>query len=176
MLAVPSILNPICYDLWGMKTDSDVSRTWQALQSQAQLGELMYLFGNFHDACVREIHLVTGHYVHETLSMTVDWRTTVHMLIQRQYRRLSAIELRFEELVGLRFSAPLPDCENIIHDAAFFIQNGVFYWADSSAWTPESSSENTWVAARRVYWRDASEWLGASLRYRSDAEPGSAHS
>jgi hypothetical protein len=149
---------------------ADVPRGWQALQNQTQLEELMSLFGNFHDACVREIHAVTGHYVDESLSMTVDWRTTVHMLIQRQYRRLSAIELRFEEVVGLRVSAPPPDYENIIYGAAFFIQDGIFYWADNGAWTPESSGENTWVAARKVYWRDASEWMGARLHYRTNTD------
>jgi hypothetical protein len=34
--------------------------------------------------CVRKPHVVTGHYVETTLSMHVDWRTTVRMLIQRQ--------------------------------------------------------------------------------------------
>lgn len=42
----------------------------------------MSLCGHFHDACVREIHIATGHYVDETLSMTVDWNTTLHMLVQ----------------------------------------------------------------------------------------------
>lgn len=130
----------------------------------------MSLFGNFHDACVREIHAVTGHYVDDTLSMTVDWRNTVHMLIQRQYRVFSAIELRFEEVVALRLSAPAPDWENSIKDAAFFIRDDIFYWADYGTWTPESSSESTWVAARKVYWRDASEWMGASLHYRTNAD------
>src|SRR5450755_4089960 len=55
-----------------MNTD-DVSRGWHALESQLQVKEFMALFGNFHDACVREMHAVTGHYVAESLSMTVDW-------------------------------------------------------------------------------------------------------
>ena len=41
---------------------------------------LMRLFGNFHDGCIRELHVATGDYVHQDLSMTVDWRTTVHVL------------------------------------------------------------------------------------------------
>ncbi len=140
---------------------------WQPLENQTQLDELMSLFGNFHDACLREMHAVTGHCVHEDLSMTVDWKTTVHMLAQRQFHHPSAIELRFEEIVELRLSAPPPNCENIIYDAAFFIQDETFYWADDGSWTPDShSSQNTWVAARKVYWRDASDWLGPHLRYR----------
>ena len=70
----------------------------------------MGLFGNFHDSCVREVHVVTGHFVEEDLTMRVDWRTTIHMLIQRQFRNPCAIELRFEEVVGLRMVPPQPEC------------------------------------------------------------------
>ena len=66
--------------------NGEAPQSWQALQNPSQLEELMHLFGNFHDSCVREIHAVTGHYVHENLSMTADRRIKVHMLIERQYR------------------------------------------------------------------------------------------
>jgi hypothetical protein len=74
----------------------DASRAWQELGAPNQIAALMDTFGDFHDACVREMHVVTGHYVAQNLSMSVDWRTTVHMLIQRQFPNPSAIELRFE--------------------------------------------------------------------------------
>jgi hypothetical protein len=140
---------------------------WQALRNSADVEALMTLCGHFHDACVREIHVATGHYVDESLSMTVDWKTAIHMLVQRQFRPFPAVELRFEEVVGMGFSAPQPDCDAIIFAAAFFVRDDIFYWADSGLWTPESARENTWVAARKVSWRDASNWLGPSLRYRS---------
>src|SRR5471030_561709 len=103
---------------------ADVSRSWQDLRTQTEIEKLMSLFGHFHDACVREIHVVTGHYVDQELSMHVDWRTTVHMLIQRQFVDPSAIELRFEEVVGLRICPPSPDFEAIIFGAAFFLRDG----------------------------------------------------
>ena len=81
----------------------------------------MGLFGNFHDSCVREVHVATGHFVEEDLSMRVDWRTTIHMLIHRQFRNPCAIELRFEEVVGLRMVPAQPDCVAIIFHAAFFV-------------------------------------------------------
>ena len=104
--------------------------------------------------------------------MQVDWRTTVHMLVQRQFRDPSAIELRFEEVVGLHVFPPPENCEAIIFHAAFFVRDGVWYWAERGDWTPESSGhgENTWVGARKVYWRDASNWLGPRLRYRTGVE------
>jgi hypothetical protein len=143
------------------------SPDWQALRNSADVEALMSLCGHFHDACVREIHVATGHYVDESLSMTVDWKTTIHMLVQRQFRPFPSIELRFEEVVGMRFSAPQANCESIIFDAAFFVQDGIFYWADSSLWPTESAIDNTWIAARKVSWRDSSQWLGPDLRYRT---------
>lgn len=133
----------------------------------------MDFFGNFHDACVREIHAATGHYVAENLSMTVDWRTTVHMLVQRQHRNPSAIELRFTELVGLKVSPPSPNYEAIIFSAAFFLRDGILYWAENASWSPESADRDqwTWIAARHGWWRDASEWMGPDLRYQHDSGP-----
>ena len=145
---------------------ADISPGWKALRNSVEVEDLMSLCGHFHDACVREIHVATGHYVDESLSMTVDWKTTIHMLIQMQSRRFPAIELRFEEVVGMRLSAPQPDCDAIIFAAAFFVRDGIFYWAENGLWTPESAGEDTWVAARKVLWRDARDWLGPSLRYR----------
>jgi hypothetical protein len=100
--------------------------------------------------------------------MSVDWRTTVHMLVQRQVRPFSAVELRFEEVVGLNVSPPPPDYEAIIFQAAFRLLNGIFYWAESADWNPDVPKSDcvTWIAARRAWWRDASEWMGATLRYR----------
>jgi hypothetical protein len=145
-------------------------RDWQSLSTSDQLSDLLALFGNFHDACIRELHVVTGHYVDEALSMHVDWRTTIRMLIQRQFAAPSAIELRFEEVVEMRICPPPPDFVAIIFGAAFFLENGIFYWSDNSAWRPlaPGDGESTWVAARKLFWRDASDWLGPRLRYRED--------
>jgi hypothetical protein len=151
----------------------ETKRNWQDLAMPAQIERLMSLFGNFHDACLREMHVVTGHYVNPNLSMHVDWRTTVHMLVQRQYAELSAIELRFEEVVALHVCPPPPDSSANILSAALFLRDGVLYWADNSDWTPESPElgDVTWVAARKASWRDAGEWLGPNFRYRGPCEP-----
>jgi len=126
----------------------------------------MELFGDFHDACLREIHVLTGHYVDPDLRMHVDWRTTVHMLIQRQFANPSAIELRFDEVIELRVFPPSPNYDAVLFDAAFFLRDGICYWADRGNWTPEShGGKATWIAARKAYWRDASEWIGPDIRY-----------
>src|SRR5215475_15356042 len=110
---------------------SDMQSQWQCIATQADVEGLMFLFGDhFHDACLREIHVSTGNYVEENLSMHVDWRTTVHMLVQRQFRNPSAIELRFEEVVGLHVSPPPQNCDASIFHAAFFLRERVWYWAE----------------------------------------------
>ena len=143
-------------------------RPWTELNSDSRIAELMQVFGNFHDGCIREIHVTTGHYVDSNLSMTVDWRTMIYMLVQRQWRNPSAIELRLEELVGLNLYPPQPDYESIIFHAACLLREGIFYWADDARWRPESREPGdcTWVAARRAWWRNASDWMGPELRYR----------
>ncbi len=141
--------------------------TWTELDSETRIAELMSVFGNFHDSCIREIHVATGNFAASDLSIEVDWRTTIHMLVQRQTRNPSAIELRLEEIVGLHLYPPEPDCESIIKGAVCLLKDGIFYWADDVHWHPESQEPSgTWVAARRAWWRDASEWMGPDLRYR----------
>ncbi len=53
--------------------------------------QLMDHLGRFHHGCVREVHVETEHFVGEGLSMTCGWRTTVHLLVQRQRSTPSAI-------------------------------------------------------------------------------------
>lgn len=147
-------------------------RKWLSLVQPAELDDLMHRFGNFHDSCVREIHVATGHYVNQDLRMTVDWRTNVRMLVQRQFRNPSAIELNFDDVISLHLSPPPPNCESIIFNAALFVRDGVYYWAENSLWKPERAcdGETTWIAARNAYWRDASDWLGPRLRYLSPGD------
>ena len=136
------------------------------MQDQPDVDELMRIFGNFHDACIREVHIETGHYVFENFSMSVDWRTTVHVLVQRQSRTLCAIEMKFEELVSLRLDAPPRDHENIIYSACLSILDNVFWWVPNGDDPSKPPIDGTWVAARQLHWRDASDWLGPKLRYR----------
>ncbi len=162
---------------------SEVPRGWQALSTPESVEQLLVLVGHFHDSCIREMHVVTGEYVQADLSMSVDGRTTVHVLIQRQLAGPSAIELRFEEVVGLRVAPPHPGYASILFSAACFLREGVCYWADAGDWTPDHPDavplasadpslglgQATWIAARKAWWRDASDWLGPALRYRTAA-------
>lgn len=69
-------------------------RGWREITEEYGIRELMTVFGNFHDGCIRKIHVATGHTVGQDLSMHCDWRMKAHMLVQRQRRDPSAIDRR----------------------------------------------------------------------------------
>jgi hypothetical protein len=134
------------------------NHAWIELNSDDRIAELMHTFGNFHDGCVREIHVETGHYVDRDLRMNIGWQTTAHLLVQRQFRNPSAIEMRFEGVLSLQFSPPDPDCDSIIFSATLRLNDGVLTWADHRGFCR--------IEARHACWRDASEWMGSDPRYR----------
>ncbi len=143
--------------------------TWVEVTNQADLDGLMNTFGAFHDACIKEMHLWTESYVDSDLFMSCPPHldTHVRLLIQRQFEDPSAIELLFDEVRRINV-VPSPDnYDSIIFDATLLFTEDVFYWADAGRWLPdqEDSMNTTWIAANKLKWRDASEWMGEELRY-----------
>jgi hypothetical protein len=127
------------------------------------------LFGGFHDGCLREAHVSAGNFVNSQLMMTCrDYRdTSVRLLIQRQWKAPSAIELLFEQVVTFHLLPSPENCDSIIYTAALFCREGMLYWADTADWRPDAPDRDqaTWIAAKKVSWRDVSEWMGPDLRY-----------
>jgi hypothetical protein len=63
--------------------------------------------------------------------------------------------------------------DSIIFGVAMLCRDGTFYWAEDADWSPESPErdETSWIAAKKLSWRDASEWMGPDLHYgRGNAE------
>ena len=135
----------------------------------------MRLFGDFHDAVLREAHLWTKHWVGDKLGMAVGvgLDTRVRMLFQRQSRPVSAIELLFEEVVRLNVIPSPEGYEGSIFTATLFHDKRMFFWAEEGKWRPgeDDSDRVTWISARRLYWRDASDWMGESLHYGARTPP-----
>ena len=93
--------------------------------------------------------------------------THVRLLFQRQWRHPSAVELLFDEVIAFHL-APAPENRPAnIDEAKLFIDGGTIYWAADCSWQPESGDRDkmTWIAARRLRWRDASAWMGEPFRY-----------
>jgi len=49
-------------------------------------------------------------------------------------------------------------------------ESQAFYWADTESWSLANATrdKSSWIAAKKFSWRDASNWMGAELRYGSD--------
>jgi hypothetical protein len=113
----------------------------------------MRTFGDFHDGCLREAHIWTESFVDTEMRMSVasDLETRVRLLIQRQWRDPSAIELLFEEVTALHLRPSPQDYD----------------WSLDSP----KRDEVTWIAAKKLSWRDVSAWMGPNLHYGpGDAE------
>ncbi len=142
---------------------------WQGVSTPHDLEGLLRVFGGFHDSCLREAHIWTETWVAEDLSMGCPGHldTSIRMLFQRQFRAPSAIELWFTEVVAFHLAPPPENYDSVISDAVLLKRDDLIYWADGGDWHPEHPhrDENTWIAAKRLRWRDASDWLGDKLRY-----------
>ena len=145
------------------ETPDEIPMTWHELKTQDDVDRLLAVFGKFHDSCITEIHLEADAFVGQDLSM--GFRDAVlRVLFQRQYQNPSAIELRFEKVHQLYYGAAGPGEVYIIYSATFERREHSYYWSDSY---PEKPS---FIEAERVFWRDASEWMGPTSRYLGSSE------
>jgi hypothetical protein len=146
--------------------------TWNPINSQADVERLLTLFGGFHDGCLREAHVWTEHYVNSDLSMNCPGNldTRVRLLIQRQFKGPSAIELLFEQVITFHLQPSEENYDSVIFDATILRDGDTFYWADTGSWLPKNATRDnaTWIAAKKLSWRDASNWMGAQLRFVAD--------
>ena len=142
---------------------------WNRLTSTADINNLLKVFDGFHDSCLREAHLWTEHWVGSDLRMhcSGELDTRVRLLIQRQFNAPSAIELQFEQVVTFHLQPSPRNYDSIILGATMLIDGDTFYWADTGGWSPAAKDRDqaTWIASKKVSWRDASDWMGADLRY-----------
>ena len=87
---------------------------WNIIKDQGDADSLMALFGGFHDGCLREAHLWTGHWVSKDLSMTCSdsLDNCIRILVHRQFKDPFAIELLFGEVARFNF-VPSPKTTNL---------------------------------------------------------------
>jgi hypothetical protein len=133
---------------------------WKELATEREISEFLHLFGSFHDGCIKEAHSWGGHYVDHDLSMAVESWINFRVLFQRQWNDPSAVELVFEGLTELRWKPSPPGYDDILYEAWIYRSNDLIVWADAP---PHDAADNL-ISARRVWWRDASEWMGPDLR------------
>ena len=148
--------------------------SWKSVTDITEIDALRIAFGDFHDACLRECHIWTEHWVSKDLSMAIstDWDTHARLLIQRQGLPISAVELCFEEVRHFHLAPSPRDYASDIFSGLLVVRDDGIRWADHSDWLPDDpyAVDCTWIHAGKLRWRDASGWMGQQLRYGSPEE------
>ncbi|HEV2969970.1 MAG TPA: hypothetical protein VGY55_08265 [Pirellulales bacterium] len=139
---------------------------WKEIKSQADADALMGVFGGFHDSCIREAHLWTGHWVTPELRMRCVSDNHLRVLFQRQFTNPSAIELIFEYVTRFNLVPAPENYDSIILAATLIVRDGDIFWSPVDDWTRAklNNDEFTWVSAKKLRWREV-DWLGKELRY-----------
>ena len=117
----------------------------------------------FHDSCIKEIHYYSGAYVDTNLSMyPINARRSLRVIIQRQFEKMSALELDF---IGLKYLNLYPNDEHYtceILDSTMIITNDNIYWCDLGGLSEVdlSNYQGTLICASKLRWRPI-DCLGA---------------
>ena len=136
---------------------------WNEISNEKDLYSFMDNMYGFHDSCLKEIKYISGAYVDEELSMfPVNSQRILNVIIQRQFRHPSVIEMQF---VGLKYLKLFPcdddyTCE--ILDATMILKEDCVYWCDCGGLSEEDieSYTGTVICASKVRWRAVDEYIG----------------
>ena len=141
---------------------------WKEIKTQVDADDLMKIFGDFHDSCIREAHLWTDYWVSHELSMACSGHldNKIRFLIQRQFDNPSAIELFFEQVTRFNLVPSPENYDSIILSATLLVRDDSVFWSPEGDWSPEEPNrdKSTWVSAKELRWREV-DWLGKDLRY-----------
>ena len=131
---------------------------WQAVTSIAELNEFLSVVGGFHDGILKEVHWRNRDWIDEDLTMRPNSLADARMLVQRQWRSPSAVELMFENVWRMRL-----DTVGFVFDSEGKEE------MSSDLGEPRRllvlQIENSEIAFERMKWRDASEWMGPDSRF-----------
>lgn len=129
---------------------------WNEIQNETELKRFLDRMQQFHDSCLKELRYTSGAYVDERLSMhPLNDVRTLTVVIQRQFRDPTTIEMEFR---GLRFLRLRPvdeayTCE--ILDASMFLHEGCIYWCDCGGVSEADVGQydGTVICADSLRWR-----------------------
>ena len=139
--------------MWHEITDSDALKEW------------MEEMACFHDSCIKEIQYISGAFVNDCLMMhPVNSRRILRVLILRQCRENSAVELEFEGLCYCRLSPVDETYDCIIGEASLAFRDGGVCWRDVEETRPEEEGD-TMIRAARLRWRTVEHGMGDGEYY-----------
>ncbi|MCU7804983.1 MAG: hypothetical protein KZQ96_17480 [Candidatus Thiodiazotropha sp. (ex Lucinoma borealis)] len=142
---------------------------WRKITNEIDADELMDIFGGFHDACIREAHLYTEHYVNNDLSMNCPGNldTSIRFVVQRQFKDPACIELLFEGVTRFNLVPTSDNYDSVIYEARIGIEKEEVYWSVDTNKPPSNCKANrdTWVSAKTLKWRPNDQYLGRELHF-----------
>ncbi len=142
---------------------------WKCIKTQAEVDELNELFGNFHDACLKELCFSTGGFVSENYAMHVISNPVARLLFQRQKRDPAVIELEFDGILQINIKPVGEDQGVDIISTHLYLEEGIFFWNEKDyEYHEKGKNECTWIAARAVRWRAKDSALGSKMVYMVD--------
>lgn len=152
---------------------------WREITTPEEAESLLQLCAGFHDGCIKEVYINTRQFVRHDYAMEMPSNaTSVHMLVQRQWKDCSALELLFEGVSYFRL--PRPEIyDHIIMGAEILFRNGRVIWTDEAGAKTQGAFEEVLealsafavvVEACTLKWRDVSSWLGPEPRYGPGAK------
>lgn len=136
---------------------------WTEILDKNALKEFMESVAFFHDSCIKEIKYLSGAYVDEDLSMyPVNDRRVLSVIIQRQFKENSMIEMEFQGLKYLKLF-PADDkysCE--ILDSTMILKDDCIYWCDRGGLSEADLDdyEGTLLCASKFRWRPVDGCMG----------------
>ena len=140
---------------------------WNEIANEQELNKFMDDIYGFHDSCLKELKYISGAYVEKNLSMRpINEKRTLSVIIQRQFKNPSVIELQFEELKYLKlFPNDEYTCE--ILDATMILKEDCIYWCDCGGLSEEDieSYTGTVICASKVRWRAVDKYIGPDEVY-----------
>ena len=144
---------------------------WHEIQNNTDINKLLEGFRGFHDACIKELHHISGAYIQDNLSMNPEnYNGKVSIIFQSQINEIGTLELEFSEGVQININTSNQQGYGLLLDAFIGYIDGVIYWADYDGWTPQLSNKNdsTWFAAKNARWRILEDCLGTDSIYKMD--------
>ena len=136
---------------------------WNEINNEEDVQKFMKKMIFFHDSCIKEIKYESGAYVQENLSMLpVNEKRILRVIIQRQFRDISMIEMEFS---GLKYFKLEPNDETYtceILDATLILKDDGIYWCDCGGIKEEDlmNYEGTLIFASKLRWRSIENHMG----------------
>ena len=143
---------------------------WEIIHSNEEILKFMENVNYFHDSCIKEISYISGAYVDENLFMhPLNDRRVLRVVIQRQCKRDSMIEMEFQGLKHLKLLPVTEDYTCEIIDSTMIMKSGNIYWCDCGNLSESNIDDyvGTSICASELRWRSIENQMGEKEFYHS---------